>query len=488
MQLSVLGDVPKGASPADETWRQITRYAVFALATLLVAYLGWYLHVHSDFSNDDLDNFLLSQRLGFWEFVSTPTNVHYVPLHRFLSWLVYRVAPMNYSVVIAIVLAFHVGTMIVMARSLCLLRVGQIGGLIVCGYAASSLIIYGVSWWANAQHRVTFVFFDICAIYNYVAWIKNGKRVHLLLMAVVFALAFGVYEKAIFIPLHMLLIGYLSDEPLFRARIKRFLIPPFCGLFLGLVYAGVYLLLNRGAASVRFSSAISADLEFAKSFFGAAFGLTSEDIQDASGHAVPLRLECLLALLGSVFLLSLWRGRGNWKIVLAAVIVVMFDNLPLVLSSRYVYLLHIVVHESRYAYEELQLLALLVGIWCKRFGLAELVDTGGRWVWSLGFVAVLAYAAVNISYERAALQNPISWLSFLNDSRRYMRNLRPGIAEIKDAAPVFQNDRVPAYMSLFHTISDTRALLPLMLPRAKFDDRAVPRYSIMQNGRVVQLH
>lgn len=490
MQLPVLGDVPKGVSPADEAWRQITRYAVFALATLLVAYLGWYLHKHSDFSNDDLDNFLLVQRLGFWKFVLTPTNVHYVPLHRFLSWFVYRVAPLDYSVVIAIVLAFHVGTMIVMARSLSLLRAGQVGGLIVCGYAASSLIIYGVAWWANAQHRVTFVFFDICAIYNYLAWIRNGRRIHLLLMAVVTVLAFGVYEKAIFIPLHMLLIGYLSDEQRFRARAKIFLIPPACGFLLGLVYVAIYLLLNKGAAGVGFFSAMSADMEFAKTFFGGAFAITNEDIQDSPAHGVSLRLLCLAAVLGGAFLLSLWRGRGSWKIVLAAVILVMLDDLPFVLSSRYTYLLYMAVHQSRYAYEELQLLALLAGIWCKRMGLAELADADSKWAWSLGFAVVLAYASVNIGYEREALREPTSrsWLAILDHSRRYLRNLRHGVAQVEDEAPVFQNDRVPKSLSLFHTVPNTRTLLPLLLPGARFDDKAVPRYSVLQDGHVVQLH
>lgn len=488
MHLSVLGNVSKAASLGDEKWQQITRYAVFVTATLLVAYLAWYLHKHSDFNNDDLDNFLLSQRLGFWEFILAPTNVHYVPVHRFLSWLVYRLAPMNYSVAIAIVLAFHVGTMIAMTRSLSLLRVGQLGGLIVCGYAASSLIVYGLVWWANAQHRVTYVFFDICAIYSYLAWMKNGRRIHLILMAAVFALAFGVYEKAIFIPLHMLLIGYLSDEGLFRSQIKRFLVPIVCGFFLAFVYAASYLSLNRGSAHVAFLTTMFAVQEFTKNFFVAAFGFGTEDTRNILMHGTSLSSLCLATLFAGALLVSLWRGHGSWKIVLAAVALVMLDSLPVALSSRYVPILPTVIHQSRYSYEELQLLALLVGIWCKRIGLADLSGTDSRRAWSLGFVLVLAYATTNVSYERIGLRKPYGTLSILDNSHRYLSNLRLGIAQIRGEVPVFQNDKVPGYISLLQSIPDTRTLLPLLLPNVNFDDKADPRYTVLQDGRVIRLH
>jgi hypothetical protein len=488
MQLRAPGYIPNDTSLGDEKWQQMTRYTVFVTATLLVAYLGWYLHKHSDFNNDDLDNFLLSQRSGFWEFVTAPTNVHYVPLHRFLSWLVYRLAPMNYSVAIAIVLAFHVGTVIVLARSLSLLRVGQIAGLIVCGYAGSSLIIYGLVWWANAQHRVTYVFFDICAIYSYLAWMKHGRRIHLLSMAVVFVLAFGVYEKAIFIPLHMLLIGYLSDERSFRSRIKQFLIPPFCGFFLAFVYVVSYLLLNRGAAHIAFLQAMLADEAFAKTFFVAAFGLGGDATPDTLMHGTSLRLLCLIALFSGALLVSLWRGRGSWKIVLAAVALVMLESLPVVLSSRYTALLPIVTHQSRYSYEELQLLALLMGIWCKRIGLVNLSRTGSRWAWSVGFVLVLAYSATSVSYERTGLRKPYDELSISDNSHRYLSNLRFGVSQIRDEAPVFQNDKVPGYISLLGSIPDTRTLLPLLLPNANFNNKANPRYGVLQDGRVIRLY
>jgi hypothetical protein len=488
MELLARGGVVKSAGPGDDAWQRMTRYAVFAVAVVLVAYLGWYLHKHSDFNNDDLDNFLLLRRLGFWKFVTAPTNVHYVPGHRFLSWLVYSLAPMNYSVAIAIVLAFHVGTMIVLARSLSLLRVGQIGGLIVCAYAASSLIIYGLVWWANAQHRVTYVFFDVCAIYSYLAWMKNGRRIHLLSMAVVFVLAFAVYEKAVFIPLHMLLIGYLSDERQFRARMKQFLIPPCCGFLLAFVYVASYLSLNSGAAHVAFLPAMFADGEFAKTFFVSAFGLGADSVPDARVYGMSLRLAGLIGLFAGTLLISLWRDNGSWKIVLAAVVLVMLESLPVVLSSRYVFMLPIVTHQSRYSYEELQVLALLMGIWCKRIGFTDFLDAKGRWAWSTAFALVLAYAAVNVGYERAGLRSLNDILEVSDSSHRYLGNLRLGVAQIRDEAPVFQNDVVPGYISIFRSIPDTRTLVPLLLPNVRFDDGASPRYTVQQDGRVSRLH
>ena len=108
----------------DLAWERLTRRLAWATLALLVAYTAWYLLRYSDFNNDDLDNFMFMRSTGFWQFVLTPTNVHYVPLHRLLTWLVYHLDPMNFAVAVAVLMAFHLGTLVYLARSLHLLGLG----------------------------------------------------------------------------------------------------------------------------------------------------------------------------------------------------------------------------------------------------------------------------------------------------------------------------------------------------------------------------
>ncbi|WP_147292888.1 hypothetical protein [Dyella psychrodurans] len=430
---------------------------------------------------------MLMQHTGFWQYLMTPVDVHYVPLHRLMSWLVYHVAPMNFSVAIAVLLAFHIGTLVFLARTLRLLQAGPVGGLILCGYAASAMIVYGLVWWAHAECRAPYVFMDVCAIYNYLAWMKDGRRARLFCMALAFVLAFGFYEKAVLIPVHLVLVGYLSDEHRFRSHAKAWLTPVAWMLLGALGYALGYLWIHRGAASSPPLQAIRADLEFAKVFFATASGMGAEDAHDVPEHGLSLRLLCVLFAGCVAVLWSAIRRRGSWKVLLAALLVVMLDFLPITLSNRGTWIGLRIMHQTRYGYEELHMFALLAGIWCTQVSAGVVLGVHRKVAWGLGFALVLAYAAVNIGYVRSGRQQPLGLLWMMDQSHHYLGNVRAGTAQLSGGMPVFQNDRVPHYLSLFWITPDTRTLLPLFLPHAKFDDTAVPRYTVLQDGRIVQL-
>jgi hypothetical protein len=475
------------ADAANDKWIGETRKIVAATVAILVLYLAWYLHRHGDFSNDDLDNFVLMQHMGFWEFFKTPTDVHYVPLHRLMSWVVYHVAPMNFSVAIAVLLAFHIGTLIFLARSLRLLRAGQTGGLIVCGYAASALIVYGLIWWAHAEHRAPYVFLDVFAIYSYLAWMERPRRRHLVLAVLAFVLAFGFYEKAVLIPVHMALIGYLGNERDFRVNARRWLTPPFLLLLGSSVYVLGYMLLNKGAVQSSPFQAIRADVEFVKAFFATASAISTEDVHDVPTYGMSLRLLCLIVAGSLVLGWSVRRGQGSWKVVLAAIFIVFLDDAPIVLSNRGSWIGFLVTHQARFGYEELHLLALLMGIWCYRIGIVGAMALHRRMAWSLGFGLMMVYAAVNVCYVQWGRQHPLGLLWDMDQSRVYLRNLRAGLAQEAGDCPAFENDQTPHYLSLFRITPDTRTLLPLFLAQPKFDDMALPRCEVTQGGEVVRL-
>ncbi len=465
---------------------RLTRPVSTTIITIIVVSLGWYLHAHSDFSNDDLDNFLLMQRTSFWQFLMMPVDVHYAPLHRLLSYLVYHMAPMNFSVAIVIVLACHAATILLLIRTLHVLQTGRFGEVIVCAYASSALVVYGLVWWAHAQHRAPYVLLDTCAIYNYVMWVKSGQRIRLLYVTVSFLLALGFYTKAVFIPLHILCVGYLADEEQFRINARKLIQPPVLLLMASAMYVATYLAFHHAVTSSPFD-AIRADLEFAKVFLATAFGFSTQDCHDISAHGMSLPLLCLILTGGVVIMISWWRGRGSWKPLLAGFLILMLDFLPIAASNRNtVWSDYLGMHQTRYGYEELHLFALLVGIWSVRVGIATAQGVYGRMMWLIGLALVVLYAGTNAAYVRWALQpaSGLTPLSMMDQSHLYFRNLRAGLSQIPGSAPVFENDPIPRCLSVFQLIPDTRTMLPLFLRDARFDEGASPRYQVQLDGHI----
>jgi hypothetical protein len=452
-------------------WETMTRCLVMATVSVLVAYTAWYLLTYSDFSNDDLSFLIIMKHSGFWQFVLTRAEVHYVPLHQLLTWLVYHAAPMNFALAVTVVIAFHVGTLIYLTRSFLLLGVGQAGGLFVCAYAGSSLIIFGLVWWAHAEHRAPYVFLDVCAIYHYLAWLRSGRKKHLWIAGIAFVTAFGFYEKSIFIPLHMLIIGYLSNEARFRTQLKSVVWPPMLFAIGSAAFILAYLEFFPGSVQTGLPQALRGDLEFVKVFLASALGLS-----------VSLPLKAML-MIGIVMLgVSIRRGRGSWKILLAMVLVPFFDYMPIALSNRIEWLGMGIAHQYRFHYEELQLLVLLAGLWCLRVADAPISQLGRRAVWSVGFSLMLIYAGFNAMNVRESRHKAMSLLWVMNQSHIYLRHFRHGLAQVTKTAPVFEVDEVPRYLTIFGLTPDTRTLLPLFMQDVRFDSNASPRYRVSQAG------
>lgn len=463
------------------------RYVTITLLFFLVVGTAWYLVRFSDFTNDDFHNLQLLQQTGLWRFIWTRAEVHYVPLHRLLTWFAYSIDPLNFPLVVGILMVFYIGILAYLLRCMDLFRAGIGGDLVVCGYAASASIICGLGWWAHAEHRVPYVFFDVCAIYHYLAWLKHGRRGHLWIAAVAFVAAFGFYEKAVLIPMHMLIIGYLSDEARFRARARQVAIFP---LILGLGSLGfvfLYLHLRPDSIQTPLMLALRGDLEFVKMLYLSVSGLAAGSVNDVPVDGVSPRLIILLLFTLLMFVFSFWRKRGSWMILAAMLVVSFLGYFPIALSNRVGWYGLSIAHQRRFYFEELQLIVLFLGLWFSRVAANVPSKTRRAAVMTAGMALVLVYAEVNVSSLRAARLQPLSWQWDLNQSHNYMSHLRAGLAGIREAEPIFENNLLPKYLSLFNETPDTQTLLPLFKRNIRFDDSATPRYKVLQDGRVVSV-
>jgi hypothetical protein len=471
----------------DYRWTVFTNRLIVATLMLLVAYTTWYLMRHSDFNGDDLSYLIIMKHSGFWSFILTVADVHYVPLHQFLTWLVYHIAPMDFAVPVAVLIIFHVGTLVYLTLSLREIGMRQAGGLLVCGYAASSLIIIGFVWWAHSEHRVPYVFLDVCAIYHYLAWIKNGRSKNLWISTLAFVAAFGFYEKAIFIPMHMLVIGYLCDELKFRKKLKQVAWPPVIFAFGSILFVIAYLYFFPQKEHTPIPLAIRVDAEFVKVLLSGATGLAIVSVHDVPINGLSIRLFLVLAIFLTMFAWSFIRGNASYQILLAMLLVLFVDFLPIAISARIEQFGLNLPRAYRFYYEELHLIVFFVGLWFARIANPSLSGQRKKILWITGFLLMAAYAGINAVGVRQSRMKPMSYLWTMNESHMYLRHLRHGLAGINEASPIFENDQLPRYMTGLLPILDTKRVLPLFVPDVRSDDTTLPRFKVEEDGHIVCL-
>lgn len=467
------------------------RWAAIGLTAVFVAFYALHVLRHSDFTNDDLDNFLLMRRMGFWSFVLTPTDVHFVPLHRLETWLVYHVAPMNFAVAVLVATAFHIGAIVYLFRILRLLGTGGIGYLIVTCYAASMMSLIGMIWWAHAEHRFPYVFFAVVAIYHYLAWLRFGGRWRVAVCLLAYLAGLGVYEMTVMVPAQMLVIGVLANPRGFRADWRRAAGLPF---FLGLVsvaYVVAYLTFAPPGVHAGIRAAVGADLEFIK-MLGISISsiLVYHRAPDAPiGWSVKTMLVaalwlalCIVTVLRNRRCLWLWAGLCG---------LVFLNFLPVAVSNRIYYFQLLLPHFYRFTFEELYLVAIFLGLILRESSSAGLtmdaVQRHASRAPTYAALFVVSYAVANL-VSLHACRPRLGSLLMQQQAHSYMGHLRHDLAKLPDARPGFERSPLPAYMSVFHLIHDAGAVVQLFVPQASIRQPATTaEYRVTSSGHVVPL-
>ncbi|RDI99451.1 hypothetical protein DVT68_00895 [Dyella solisilvae] len=503
--------------------RRLEGWAIWSLVALFVAYYAIYILRHCDFNNDDLDNFLLMRRMALWPFLLTPTDVHFVPGHRLLTWLVYHLAPMNFGVAVAVLMAFHVGTLVYLNR-ICRLLALERGGQVIVGlYAVSCLVAFGLIWWAHAQHRAPYVFLGMVAVFHYLAWLRRGGRSHIAIAAICTVLAMAFYEKAVLIPVHMLVFGWLTRERPWGRDALRLAAPPLALLCVSALYVVLYIRLNQPGLADQviqirslkmavlaqyinqpaeleklramrplllrwhlFLLSCRTELEFLKQMLGAVTGLSSEGNRDLPLGGLGPRGWLALCLAGAFASFSVWKFPRTWVVLLGLPLVLALDFAPIAFSSRGTLLGFQTAHFERFLYEEWHIVALFAVAWWHCVLSTNPEFKNGRLAWSAALAGVAAYGVINAVNLHATGHSQWSMLWFMNQSHDYAHNLRAGLSSIDESRPSFVNSDVPKCMSLLQLVKDTRTLLPLYRPDARFDapDAA---YRVAPDGRIVGL-
>ena len=194
------------------------------LILAITCVLGVYAWSNGYFLFDDYWHFALVEDKTFIEYLFTPFNIHNVPLHRLFTYLIYKLAPLNFAVAILVLLTFHALTVVCLYRLLQLLNDRPYNKALILIYAANMHILEPLIWWSAGAQRFPYIFLSVGALYSYVQYRATDRRRFLVGSFVAFVLSLGFYEKGVLIPAYLLglelCLGHWADRSQLLGRLR----------------------------------------------------------------------------------------------------------------------------------------------------------------------------------------------------------------------------------------------------------------------------
>lgn len=216
----LLDEPPAVSRPAA---RRELRFGALTVAATLVALVPLAVHawaaLHGGFYQDD---FLITYRAAHAgpfdpSYLFQDYQGHLAPGTFMLAWLVTAIAPLHHAVAVVPLL---LGQVAAAALFWCLLVrcFGRRWALLVpfTVFAASTLLLVPTLWWAYGIQLVPVVLATAGALHAHVRYLQEGRRRHAAYTVLWVLAGLACYEKAVLIPLLLVVVTVLLGEPVRR--------------------------------------------------------------------------------------------------------------------------------------------------------------------------------------------------------------------------------------------------------------------------------
>ena len=416
-------------------WERIQANEAALALSLAVLSAGFTAHLaveNSHFYGDDFALFVEFQNLSFTEFLLTPLNVHFVPLHRLVNALIYSIAPLDFSLAVGVMAAFHVLGIVYLYKTLQLLRDSSANAWLTLVYASNVYLGGTFFWWCPGIMRLPYIFLAIACIYNYLCYRKTHGWVRLVLVIICFTASLGFYSKALLIPAYLVGIEIcLFDRSKTSGLLRNAMCIGAVGiagiLFIG--FAQIYSL-RTPAFTLDVSIWLSAQAVFLAVVHQGALGVIANF--PASTVNTAISILWLIAIAASV--VTAPRNALVWAVGFS---LYALNAQTIAMSGRMHSLANILATVHRYYFEMMFVVAFFLAFVIHNLDAArKLRQSGrGRRILHRGGVAlalgITALAHVNFV---ALLDTDKRYLGY-REVKVYVDNVDRGLAELRSEHP-----------------------------------------------------
>ncbi len=421
------------------------RRCVLALVLITLLWRGWTVSRWT-WQDDDWIYLHEAHRMPLWEYLVQDYNGHLMPGGFLITWVIAKVAPLNFWVPVAIVALTSAGVVALWAVALARLagpRLLTVAPLALI--ALSPLYLRPTMWWASATQALPMlVFMGLCVICAE-RWTRSHARADLLRLLLAYAGGLVFWEKAVLLVLPVCAVLLMADDRALGARLRTARAPLAALAGLTLAYLPLFFLATRGesANSIEFNAAATQDggVEFlargfseviAPALLGGPWG-TLPVSGDVFGHPPLPQSVALGVLLVGLALLAARRWPGSWIAIASAALYAVAAWGMILFSNRFILTGQHAVTDERFSADVLaaMVVALALVIRAAQRGgrrRRDVTPGAGRFVLSAGVVVALGASLLVsnlVATERIGT----------HPGRAWVENLRAGLGE--EEGPTF---------------------------------------------------
>lgn len=294
---------------------------VLAAIVLFVVVFDYAFASRSYFFGDDIVVFWQSKTRGLGlDYLTSPATAHFAPGHRLLSKALLRVAGLDFGAALALLLAFHAASVVLMQRILNALF-GRAWWTFALAFALGiSVFSMAMLWWFSpGLLSIPATAFALACIHAYLWWSRTRRRAWLIWSVVALCGALLFYEKAVLVPVYLVLMQVLllaPSQPL-RARLRVMLRQWRIWLLYAapiVVYLVVVLTGDYEESGGTLPASIFPDFLQAAWLRGFSPGVLGVRIPDSALNAgEQIAVYGTQALLVGAIVLSILRRRSAWR-------------------------------------------------------------------------------------------------------------------------------------------------------------------------------
>jgi hypothetical protein len=169
---------------------------VLTLAYTLL--LVWFCFHNGALRGDDLIFFADARRRSFPAFITEPMDVHAVPLHRAVTYLVPQLGRPRYEALLVCMAVVHVVGLVLLYRALQAFAPNPVNAAATFWYASFVDLGSVFLWWTAALHRLPYVTLSALALYAYARFRRERSAAWAACVVGSVIGALGFFEKGIF--------------------------------------------------------------------------------------------------------------------------------------------------------------------------------------------------------------------------------------------------------------------------------------------------